>query len=312
MYIIGNGFMGAQNSHRNLIEKICWCYYIENLTQEQIAKRFSISRLKVVSLMQEARELNTVTFTINKTKESHSDFEISISDKYKLDDAFIVPTPKDSKSINEIIGLAASNWLNMRLQSDSVISIGYGNTVSYTVNALAAGSQSSWSAISLTGGVNCYLPNTRSDIFKAKLYLYPAPLLVSSSTLKDELMKHPDAVWINKMGKTSSMTVFGLGGLNEGATVINNGLFDYNEFIYLKRIGAVGDILGHFINAYGEIVDAELDRRLISTPLNELKERAVTVGVAGGPDKVEIIRAALLAGFVRILITDEQTAKDLL
>ena len=304
--------MASQDTHRNLIEKICWCYYIENLTQEQIAKRFAISRLKVVSLLQEGRELNAVTFSINKSNESKTALEIDICKKFALDDAFIVPSPKDETRLNEIIGQAACNWLNMRLTEDSVINIGYGDTVSYTINALAASSQGSWSAISLTGGVNCYLPNTRSDIFKAKLYLYPAPLIVSSSKLKDELMKHPDASWISKMGKTASMTVFGIGGLNEDATVITNGLFDYNEFIYLKRIGAVGDILGHFINAQGQIVDNELDARIISTPLDELKSLPVTVAVAGGLKKVESIKAALLAGFIRILITDEMTAKSLL
>ena len=76
--------------------------------------------------------------------------------------------------------------------------------------------------------------------------------------------------------------------------------------------GAVGDILSHFIDAHGQPVDAEIDDRLISTPLDALKEMKNVIGVAGGADKVDAIRAVLNGQYLDVLITDEITAAALL
>ena len=144
------------------------------------------------------------------------------------------------------------------------------------------------------------------------MYLYPAPLLMSSKELSDKLCEHPDLQWIKRMASTSSMTLFSAGGLDEHATVIEQGLFDRSDFIYLKRLGAVGDILGHFINKNGEIVDKDIDSRLISTSLDTLKDMPQTIMVAGGAEKLQIITAALAKGLCKVLITTEKTAENLM
>ena len=76
--------------------------------------------------------------------------------------------------------------------------------------------------------------------------------------------------------------------------------------------GAVGDILSHFIDANGQLVDAAFDERMISTPLETLKELKNVIGVAGGKDKIESIRAVLNGQYLDVLITDEITAAALL
>ena len=59
-------------------------------------------------------------------------------------------------------------------------------------------------------------------------------------------------------------------------------------------------------------MDAEIDDRLISTPLDALKEMKNVIGVAGGADKVDAIRAVLNGQYLDVLITDEITAAALL
>lgn len=301
--------MTITDPQRNLLEKICWCYYCEELTQEQIAKKFSISRLKVVSLLQEARKLNVVSFHINKSNSSRSQLECFLIEKYKLKDAYIIPTANEN--LNASLGKAVAAYINPRLSPKSIINIGYGNTLSYFINELASSASFAIEALSLTGGVNCYLPNGTSNIFDLKLHLHPAPLVLSSKQLRDELMKHNDICWINKMTKTASFSIFSLGGMNTSATVIENGSFDINDFKYLQKLNSVGDILGHFVDANANIVDQDLDQRLITTSLDEIKNLPNTVVVAGGKNKIDIILASLKFGFIDILITDEQTALTL-
>lgn len=300
------------DTQRNLIEKICWCYYFENLTQEQIAKKFSITRVRVVNLLQEARKLNIVSFTINHKNRNLSELERNIVEKFGIKDCYIVPTPTDKNRLNEIIGKAASNYINQILNASSVLNIGYGATVSHCINTLAATCSNPFTAFSLTGGVNYYLPNIVNDVFKAKLRLHPTPLILSKPEIAKEIKEQNDVIWINNMIKTGTITIFGLGAMDENATVINNGSFSTNDFIYLKRLGAVGDVLGHFIDKNGNIVDKNLDSRIISTDLEDLKALPNTIAAAGGAIKIDIIYAALKAKFLHILVTDEDTAKLLL
>ena len=40
----------------DLLARVAWLYYIEDLTQKEIALRFNMSRVKVTSLLKKARE----------------------------------------------------------------------------------------------------------------------------------------------------------------------------------------------------------------------------------------------------------------
>lgn len=70
-------------------------------------------------------------------------------------------------------------------------------------------------------------------------------------------------------------------------------------------------MLGHFFNHQGVRTDSELDAMLTSVPLTSHTQRKV-VGFAGGERKLAAIRAATVGGWVNGLVTDEDTALQLL
>ena len=77
-------------------------------------------------------------------------------------------------------------------------------------------------------------------------------------------------------------------------------------------MGAVGDILSHFMDKNGDLVAMDQEDRLMSTSLEDLRKLENVVGVAGGPSKLDAILAALRGGYLDVLITDEETARSLL
>jgi len=76
--------------------------------------------------------------------------------------------------------------------------------------------------------------------------------------------------------------------------------------------GAVGDVLSHFIDKDGNLIENEYESRLISTSLSTIKELDNVVGVAAGENKIPAIRAVLKGSYLDVLITDEDTAQSLL
>ena len=67
--------------------------------------------------------------------------------------------------------------------------------------------------------------------------------------------------------------------------------------------------LEYFIDKDGNVVDHDIDSRVISLPLQTLNELKNVIAVSGGAHKVQAIAAALKAGCIDILITDEETAR---
>ena len=203
-------------------------------------------------------------------------------------------------------------YINDRITDNTYINIGYGDTLSRVLNHLATVTEAPVSAVSLTGGVSYYLPNTFSSVFNAKLYLYPAPLIVSTKELCNAMQGEPSIQEISRMVNLASMTVISIGGINEDATIIKNGIFTKNDFLYLSMQGAVGDLLSHFIDKDGNPVETDIEERLLSTPLTTLRALPNVIGVAAGSSKVKAIRASLNGGYLNTLITDEETALSLL
>lgn len=295
-----------------LMVKAVWYYYIESYTQQNISKLLGVSRSKVISLLERARQTGVIQFNVRQESSRRMQLEQDMIARFGLSDVFIVPGASTLTSPNESIAQAAAMYILRRAEDNAFINMGYGDTTSRILNHLATAAQSPLNVVSLTGGVNYYLPNTRSNVFNARLYLIPSPLLLSSGELRQSLRQEPDVGEIFRMIPLSSMSVVGIGSMNDQATILKNGILNQNDFTFLKMQGAVGDVLSHFLDKNGNPISIELEDRLMSTPLEELRKLDNVIGVASGARKAEAILAALRGGYLDVLITDEDTAKLLL
>lgn len=297
---------------RALMVKAVWYYYIENYTQQRISQLLGVSRSKVIALLETARQTGVIQFNVCQGDGSRMQAERTLISRFGLKDAFIVPGSSTLPSPNESIAQAAAMYILRRAEENAFINMGYGDTTSRILNHLATAAQSPINLVSLSGGVNCYLPNMHSGVFNARLYLVPSPLLVSARSVRDALQREPDVEEIFRMVPLSSMTVVGIGSMEDDATIISNGLLSKNDFTVLKMQGAVGDLLSHFMDKNGAPISADLEDRLISLSLDGLRQLENVIGVAGGPGKTDAILAALRGKYLDVLITDEDTALRLL
>ena len=80
----------------------------------------------------------------------------------------------------------------------------------------------------------------------------------------------------------------------------------------LFSLGAVGDIALRFFDINGIPIQSELDERVIGITLEQLRQIPRVVGITGGPQKQSVVRGALEGKLIDVLITDNQTAQELL
>ena len=304
--------MNRSEYERALAVKTAWYYYIENYTQQDISRLLGVSRAKVIALLERARQTGVIQFTIRQEGAYRMQVEQSLIARFHLSDAFVVPGAGTLPNLKESIAQAAAMYILRRAEPNAFINIGYGDTTSRILNHLATAAQLPLNVVSLAGGVNYYLPNMNSNVFNARLYLIPSPLLLSSAGLRDSLRREPDVEEIFRMIPLSSMSVVGIGSMNNRATIVKNGILNQNDFTFLKMQGAVGDVLSHFLDKNGNVVSHDMEGRLMSTSMDQLKTLDNVIGAAGGPDKAEAILAVLRGGYLDVLITDEDTAQLLL
>ena len=295
-----------------LLTKVAWYYYIEGYTQQEIGEYLSLPRLRVNRLLDKARKAGIIQFSVREGDSKRMIVERELITQFGLKDAFVVPSPLNEQDINESVAQAAAMYIHERLEKTGYINMGYGDTSSRILNHLANICEFPVNVVSLTGGVNYYLPNTRSSIFNAKLYLTPAPLLMASEDIVKAMEQEPSVKQIRHMATLAQMSIVGIGGVDSNATLLTNGTLNHSDVLLLSMQGAVGDMLCHFIDKDGNVIQSSLERRLMSTPLEQLKEMNNSIGVAGGSTKSEAILAALKGNYLDVLITDEATATNVL
>lgn len=301
----------ATDFEENLMVKISWYYYMEEMTQQAIADRLGISRMRVIKLLEKARQTGVIQFHISSSFDKRHSLEAALMEKYHLKDCYAVPTNPDSSGVNDTIAKAASIYIGNHITDNCYINFGYGDTSSRTIAYLARNLETSASFVSLTGGVSYYLPSSGSNIFNAKLYLIPSPLIMSSPEMAAAIRQESSIKEVSDMIRLASMTIVGIGAMDDNATIVKSSILSHNDFLLLNMKGAVGDIICHFIDKDGNLVDTEVDSRLVSVPLSTLNQLENVIGVAAGTHKVSAIAAALKGGYLDILITDERTAEML-
>ena len=306
-------FISREFSYEDkLLTKVAWYYYIEGYTQQEIGEYLSIPRLRVNRLLDKARKAGIIQFSVREGDSKRMIVERELITQFGLKDAFVVPSPINEQDINESVAQAAAMYIHERLDKSGYINMGYGDTSSRILNHLANICEFPVNVVSLTGGVNYYLPNTRSSIFNAKLYLTPAPLLMASEDIVKAMEQEPSVRQIRHMATLAQMSIVGIGGVDSNATLLTNGTLNHSDVLLLSMQGAVGDMLCHFIDKDGNVIQSSLERRLMSTSLEQLKEMNNSIGVAGGNTKAEAILAALKGKYLDVLITDETTASNVL
>ena len=281
-----------------LMARAAWYYYYCDMTQQDIAEKLGMTRLKVIKLLDKARASGMIQFKIRSVDERRMELEQALMEKYNLQDCFLVPAPQDEADVNENVAQAASMYIGGRVSDDTFINIGYGDTTGRVLNHLAQSTDYHLSFISLTGGVGYYLPSVDALGSQHKLYLIPTPLIASAKEIAEAITSEKSVNDVQQLIPLSKISVVGIGALDPAATIVQS--------------GAIGDILSHFFDRDGQLIETELESRTISTPLSTLAGLDNVIGVAAGKRKVDAIHAALLGNYLNVLISDEDTAEALL
>ncbi len=312
-----------RSSAEELLLRVAWFYYKDELTQDEIARRLSVSRASVGRMLERARRVGLVSINLNADHLNALEVSNQLRRTFNLAEALVVPDhekePADHHLLNARLGLGGAQFMNTHLRPGGTLGVGWGETVSRVIASTNFGAVGPVHLVTLTGGVDGYLQTILSskgdgvaEPEATTAIIIPTPIVASTPKLAAALKAEPAIQQVLKQASGVDQAIVGVGTPAADATIVQMGYLAADDVRVLRDRGVVGDILGQFFDADGNVVSLEIHRRRIGIELSDLASIPKVVGVAGGLHKTEAILGALHGGFLNVLVTNELVALRLL
>ena len=251
---------------------------------------------------------------INSRYEGCLALETELQQRFGLKIARVLPA-LNTPPMNTRLGIGAAQSLMGVLEPGQLLAVGFGEATMSCLQHLSGfiGSQQV-RLVTLSGGVGPYMTGIGQLDAACSVSMIPAPLRVSSADVA-EILRREASVRDVILATAADAAVVGIGAIDQrrDATILRSGYISEGEQLMYARKGAVGDILGYFLQADGKPVEGlEIHRALLGVTLDELAQLPTIVGVAGGEEKAQAIYAALIGKRINGLVTEETTARAVL
>ena len=300
--------------------RICYLYYREEKTQEEISSLFGLSRFKVNRLLKEARNKGLVTIHIHDPLEKLTELEFKLTREFGLKGSIVVKANRFSeKTAQEQVGEAGAEYLTHVIDGFRVLGVSWGRTLYHVVRNVKPLEARDLTVVQISGGLGT-IEGTDTNIltmmlgqkFGGRAYVIQAPVIVKNRLIKESLLGESKIREALDRAKKADGVILGIGAVDKGGGLWRAGFLDQRDEVRLKKAGAVGAMGGRFYNVYGEMCFNDLDDRIIGLTLDELRKIKHKIGIASGSEKVDAILGALRGRLLDMFITDEKTAEGLL
>lgn len=299
--------------------RAAWHYYVEGLTQERIAEKLGLGRVKVHRVLAAARDEGIIQFRIRNRIGECANLQSQLMRQYGFREAIVVPAAAEARMAPVMIGHAAGEYLTGRINAGDVVGIGWGRTIHAAIARIHRRAVPRTAVVSLLGGLTHLAPlypaGAAVDLasrLDAECYVLPVPVFADLPSDRDVFMGQRSIQDVLHWARRASIAVISIGSFSRDNPIADFGFIQAHEWDELEEAGAVGDILGHFINADGNLVDHSVNRRACSLPLADFAGIPNIVVVSGGREKVAALKAAVKFMKITTLVTDEEGARGLL
>ena len=308
-----------------VIAEVARMYYIEGMSQLEIANILYFSKAKVSRALRIAREEHIVEFQINYPLKRSIKLETELKRRFGLKETLVVADLYDNQNTDisiKRIGEMAANYLDETLKDGDSIGIAWGRTMYQTVRQLKPSFPRRIQVLQLMGNsMDDYqmdidvttLAERMARTFQGTATRLYAPMYVNSDIVRKELLKEPIIRKTIEKIRTVDYARTGIADVSlEQPKSTWAGYLTERKKRELERKGAVGYLCGYFLDKDGNKLPDPINDKIIGISFEDLKRVPHIIAAAGGLDKTNAIRAALKGKLIHCLITDSRIAEKLL
>jgi deoxyribonucleoside regulator len=304
-------------------------YYLDGLTQAEVAERLGVSRPTSGRLIARAKAKGLVRIEVvvppDQRDNLHADEETALEHAFGLTEAVVVggsiddAGPLDNSATWAPVGRAAARLLVRRLGETDTLGFTWGPEVVAVAAALPTAAATCQAVVQLDGAMSTlsyqtgaeYVLGRCAEQLQAKMIRLAAPLYADAETVAS-LRKDSGISRALEAGRTANVMMFGVGPVSTSTTLFEGSFLDTKMLETVAAHGAVGEIGGRFFTEDGAVMENELPHRTVSVHLEDIRCCPSTVLLTGGVAKYQAALGALRGGFARFLVCDVACARRLL
>ena len=307
--------------YRELMVRAAWLYHVESLTQQQIAERMNITRRRVNEILSEALEAGVVRISFDSVLAESVELEAKLRKRFGLQDAVVVPTPADPALLHSVLGRGAAGFLGRLIQTQkpASIGVGWGSTLRETIQHIPSLNEPQIKVRSMMGGltqsseINTFeIVRGFAQVLNAQCRYFVAPIYAESPESRDAIISQ--AVFQRTFKQICEVDVayLSVGDVSQQSLQVRYGLPEGMTEQILRKAGAVGDLMGRYLDATGREIDHPLNRQVLAPEMDDFRKIGCRIVASGGAHKRKILQAVAQNGLVNVMITDADSAKAML
>ncbi|MGY5810393.1 sugar-binding transcriptional regulator [Rhizobium sp. LEGMi198b] len=308
------------DADESLAVRAAWLHYAGGLTQSEVAKRLGVPSVKAHRLIARAVADGVVKVTIDGDIVECVELETRLAERFGLQYCEVAPDLGEEGFEFRALGQAGAGFLKREIErgDNKVIGLGHGRTLSSAVHHMPRLNAKGLRFVSMLGGLSRnYVANPYDVMHRiaektgAHAYMMPVPFFANTGEDREVMLAQRGVKEVFDLANNADLKLVGLGTVDTDAQLVLSGMVEPREIAEIAAAGGVGEILGHFFDTDGHILETTLTARTLSASLPRSKKERL-VALAGGVAKAEAIRAVLKSRCLYGLITDERTAQVLL
>jgi DNA-binding transcriptional regulator LsrR (DeoR family) len=311
-----------QEAKVELLVDIARAYYEQGHAQGKIAQSLGLSRSQISRYLQQAKELNIVQFRVVYPDERISKVEAALKERFSfLQEAIVVPVFNlQPELLRKMIARACANFLRKTIRAGMHICVGSGRTLCEVFDWMDPLKVSNITVVQAMGNVGHeamdidfnQLAHSAAQAFNGNVIYMNAPAILGSGSVQELINSNPSIREALKIAQTADLYLFGVGSMSSDLIFTKGGIMKRQDLEELRQKGSIGDVCARFFDINGDEISSAFEDRTVGIMLENLRSNALTICVAGGVDKVFPLIGALHGNFVKVLVTDEQTANAIL
>ena len=305
-----------------LLADVAQRYYLDDQTQDQIARSLGVSRSNVSRMLKEARRLGLVEIRVHHPLETEPELQAALGDRFGLRECLVLAPPDgaDVASAAERLGALAGRFLRDRIGDGTTVGVGWGSTVYHVVTSGHLRKRVGVSVVQMMGSVGGATPDIDGAQVAGRLgrargasvwYLH-APMVVAEPAVRSGLLRDQHIRRTLEMARRASVLLVSVGAVTQASGLYRAGYLNDADLEFIQAQGAVGDICGSYFRQDGSPCSLELGERTIAVPADVMRGADLRVGVGLGAAKALPSLGAVRAGLVNVLITDGEAAREML
>ncbi|MGI6108685.1 MAG: sugar-binding transcriptional regulator [Eubacteriaceae bacterium] len=321
--------MAAVTDYR-LMERVCRMYYTDEFGQNEIARKLGISRTAVSRLLTQAKQEGFVSVHLDFKHENFYELQKAIEEKYGLREVIITPDCSPEDDVNDI-GIEGALYLKRLLKPGMKLAITWGRFMQNIINAfekegLRKGMRiPEAEIIPLLGSIKTesspeqdpsiytsVLASRLADILNCSTHNLPAPMYVKNPEVRTLFCEEPLIADALALASSADAALFGIGSIFNDNWIRLLPEQQYHALNQIPLERACGEIIGRVYDSSGTEIVSSYNDCIIGISLEELKKIPIRIALAYGSVKLPAIRGALAGNILNVLITDRQTAYQLL